>query len=377
MLHTVMQRAALRLILGVVGVCWAGVAAAAPLPDNLDAYGVVRSDGKTLSITGNTMVYSLNATLFTDYALKFRTVTLPAGAHVGYKADGVLDLPVGTIISKTFYYARDPQNAGGWLKTSAVNAGENIDLSKYHMVETRILQREADGNWIANTYIWNAEQTSASLRRIGLTVKGSLRDPANGQVTAFDYGVPNARQCQSCHAVNATVGQAGIEPIGPKAKHLNMDYGYAAGSMNQLKKLGTIATWKDLPADLAGIGRTANYADAKAHGVEERARAYVDINCAHCHHRLGDARQSGLFLSPDASGSHLGLCKQHVAAGSGGANLTFDIVPGKPDQSLLVTRMEATSGQAMMPRMGRSLADKEGIALMRAWVSSMKGNCDR
>lgn len=364
----------MRRLLTTMALLALGAAQAAPLPE-LDAYGVLKSDGKTLSINGNTMVYGLNATLFTDYALKFRTITLPAGSAVGYKADGVLDLPIGTIISKTFYYARDPQNAGGWLKTSAVSAGETIDLQKYQMVETRILQREPDGSWSANTYIWNPEQTQASLRRIGLTVPGKLRD--GNQVSSFNYEVPNARQCQSCHAVNATVGQSGIEPIGPKARHMNMDYGYTAGSMNQLKKLATLAQWKDLPAALSGVGRTASYADAKSGSVEERARAYVEINCAHCHHKLGDARQSGLFLSPDASGSHLGVCKQHVAAGSGGANLTFDIVPGKPDQSLLVTRMEATTGQAMMPRLGRTLVDKEGVALMRAWVSSINGNCDR
>ena len=62
--------------------------------------------------------------------------------------------------------------------------------------------------------------------------------------------------------------------------------------------------------------------------------------------------------------------------GSGGANLTYDIVPGKPEESLLLTRMEATSGQAMMPRVGRSLADREGIDLLRSWVASMRGNCD-
>lgn len=375
MLKQTLQRFALG-IAASAAVLWLGGAQAAPLPE-LDAYGVLKSDGKTLSMTGNTMVYSLNSALFTDYALKFRTVTLPAGSQVGYKADGVLDLPVGTIISKTFYYARDPQDAGGFLKTTSVAAGETIDLQKFQMVETRILQREADGNWTANTYIWNAEQTAATLRRIGLTVSAKLRDPATGQTSAFNYEVPNARQCQSCHAVNSTIGQAGIEPIGPKARHMNLDYGYATGKQNQLHKLGTLANWKDLPADIATVGRTVAYADTKSGTVEERARAYAEINCAHCHHKLGDARQSGLFLDMEATGSHLGICKQHVAAGSGGANLTFDIVPGKPDQSLLVTRMEATSGQAMMPRIGRTLPDKEGIALIRAWLAGMAGSCVR
>ena len=231
-------------------------------------------------------------------------------------------------------------------------------------------------HWQANTYIWNAEQTSATLRRIGLTVKGSLRDPANGQVTAFNYDVPNARQCQNCHAVNATVGQAGIEPIGPKARHLNIDYAYNSGAVNQLAKLGQLAHWQQFPADPATVPRTVAYADPQAGTIEARARAYAEMNCAHCHNTLGDARQSGLFLTTDATGSHLGVCKQHVAAGAGGNNLTFDIVPGKPDQSLLVTRMEATTGQAMMPRLGRNLVDKEGVQLLKSWVQSLNGNCD-
>jgi len=367
----------LKRILLCLGLLLSGTGfAASALPEQLDAYGVLRSDGKTLTLQGNTMVYALASPLFTDYALKFRTITLPAGAKVGYRPEGVLDLPVGTIISKTFYYARDPQNAGGWLKSSVPAAGESIDLRQYQMVETRILQRDTDGAWIANTYIWNEAQTSATLRRIGQTVDNKLRDPTTGEVSPLAYGVPNARQCQTCHAVNSTIGQAGIQPIGPTARFLNADYRYTTGKLNQLVRLGQIGTLEQFPAELAGIARNIAYADAKAGTLETRARAYAEINCAHCHHSLGDARQSGLFLNLEASGSHLGICKQHVAAGSGGANLTFDIVPGKPDQSLLISRLEATTGQAMMPRVGRSLVDKEGVQLLRNWVASLGGNCE-
>jgi uncharacterized repeat protein (TIGR03806 family) len=373
MLRRYLNRAALALLgLALSGACLA----ATPLPDQLDAYGVLKSDGKTLTLSGNTMVYALASPLFTDYALKFRTITLPPGSHIGYRADDVIDFPVGTTISKTFYYARDPKTPGGWLKSSAAPSGESIDLSRHQLVETRILQKEADGNWLANTYIWNEAQTSATLRRIGQTVNATLRDAEHGTTQAFAYGVPNARQCQTCHAVNATVGQSGIQPIGPSARFLNVDYEYTKGKLNQLVRLGQLATWDRLPADAAAIPRNVAYGDAKSAQLETRARAYLEINCAHCHHRLGDARQSGLFLDLAAKDSHLGVCKQHVAAGSGGANLTYDIVPGKPDQSLLVTRMEATSGQAMMPRVGRGLIDKEGVQLVRAWISSLGGNCE-
>jgi len=355
--------------------CSGVVHAASPIPGQLDAYGVLKREGTTLVPTGNTMVYTLASPLFTDYALKFRTITLPRNARITYKADGVLDLPVGTIISKTFYYARDPQKPGGWLKTSAPS-GESIALDTHQLLETRILQREADGSWQANTYVWNEEQTSATLRRIGQTIQGQLRDPVTGESTPLPYGVPNARQCQTCHAVNATVGQTGIQPIGPTARFLNLEYRYGTGKLNQLVRLGQLGRWEQLPADLGTIARNVAYADVKSASLEARARAYAEINCAHCHHSLGDARQSGLFLTLEASGNHLGVCKQHVAAGSGGANLMYDIVPGKPDESLLLTRMEATTGQAMMPRVGRSLVDREGLQLLREWVASLRGSCD-
>lgn len=370
----------LRMCLFALAGLWGGAqlhasTASTPFPELLSDYGVVHSDGKTLSLQGNTMVYSLASPLFTDYALKFRTLTFPNGARVGYRHDGLLDLPIGTIITKTFFYPRDGMQANAWLKTLVPHSGETIDLSRYQMVETRILRRDPDGTWQANTYVWDAAQTQAKLRRIGQTVAGTIRDAANAKVVPLNYQVPNARQCQTCHAVDATNGQAGIEPIGPKARLMNLEYGYAAGNLNQLVKMGQIARWEGLPPDLSTISKPIAYADARTGSLDARARAYSEINCAHCHNRLGDARQSGLFLTLDAQGSHLGVCKQHAAAGSGGAGLTFDIVPGKPDQSLFISRMLATEGQAMMPRVGRSLVDTEGIALLRSWISAMPGNC--
>ncbi|TXH91007.1 MAG: hypothetical protein E6Q78_01280 [Rhodoferax sp.] len=360
------------ILVGALVGAWAQAATA--LPDQLDAYGVLRSDGKQLTLRGNTLVYSLASPLFTDYALKFRTITVPPGAKVGYRADGVLDFPVGTVISKTFFYAKDPQKPGGWVQGMAP-IGESIDLAKYQLVETRILQRDADGNWLANAYVWNEAQTAATLRRIGQSIPAQLRDQASGQTQSFDYGVPNARQCQTCHAVNATVGQAGIQPIGPTARFLNHPYTYDDLTQNQLERMAAMGLLDGLPANASERPRPVAYADPQSASLEQRARAYLEINCAHCHHALGDARQSGLFTTLQASGSSLGLCKQHVAAGSGGANMTYDIVPGKPLQSLLVHRMEATSGQAMMPRVGRSLVDAEGVALIKAWISSISGNC--
>lgn len=88
-----------------------------------------------------------------------------------------------------------------------------------------------------------------------------------------------------------------------------------------------------------------------------RARAYLDINCGHCHNRRGPADTSGLALdASETSRVALGLCKSPIAAGRGTGDRRFAIVPGQPDESITVYRMGSTDPGSMMPELGRSLA---------------------
>src|SRR3546814_5646478 len=59
--------------------------------------------------------------------------------------------------------------------------------------------------------------------------------------------------------------------------------------------------------------------DPKAGSVAERARAYLDVNCAHCHNPAGSASNSGLFLrwTDDPTGVNYGIGKRPTAAGRG------------------------------------------------------------
>jgi hypothetical protein len=125
----------------------------------------------------------------------------------------------------------------------------------------------------------------------------------------------------------------------------------------------------------AGVPRNARFDDATAK-VEDRARAYLDINCGHCHNTKGPADTSGLWL--DASTREprrLGLCKPPVAAGQGTGDHLFDIVPGQPDASILVYRMSSLEPGAMMPELGRGTVHEEGVALVRDWIKDWLGNC--
>jgi hypothetical protein len=74
-------------------------------------------------------------------------------------------------------------------------------------------------------------------------------------------------------------------------------------------------------------------------------------------------------------GPEMGRCKPPIAAGSGTGGHKFSIVPGDPDASILTYRLASTDPGSMMPELGRGLAHEEGVALIRAWIADMDGDC--
>lgn len=350
----------------------------------------------------NVTPYDLATPLFSDYALKLRTVWMPEGAAATYNDKAAFDFPVGTVITKTFYY---PIPDARWTGDVSIGKERMIDhgaiaLDHLRLIETRILVRREAG-WDALPYVWNEEQTGATLKRTGAVIPLTLhRD--DGEIEPFSYLVPNANQCAGCHATNATTKE--IQPIGLKARHLNKPSSFAPG-FNQLdhwlaKGLLTLddenslllqdarplhpeevrsAVSKDrgrAPQDeeTFQFPRNAVWTD-ESEPLAARARAYLDVNCSHCHNPHGPADTSGLNLEPDASGPALGTCKAPIAAGRGTGGRTYDIIPGRPDLSITVFRMETTDPGAMMPELGRAVTHEEGVALIAEWIAAMEGGC--
>jgi hypothetical protein len=103
------------------------------------------------------------------------------------------------------------------------------------------------------------------------------------------------------------------------------------------------------------------------------ARAYLDVNCAHCHQPGGGASNSGLDLRWEQADPHAyGIGKRPVAAGRGAGADEFSIVPGHPDASILVYRMDSAEPGVAMPELGKSSIDKQGVAVVRRWIAEMK-----
>lgn len=276
--------------------------------------------------------YTLITPLFSDYAEKHRFVYIPAGLHARYQGGGLIDIPVGGALIKTFGYR---------------------DGNAYRKIETRVLLHRASG-WQAVSYMWNAGGTDADLKRAGGRVPVSFTDPS-GNRQSISYAIPNQNQCKECHSLS---GQ--ITPIGPKARNLNDEHQLAG-----LVKAGMLDR---APTDAP---RVARWDDASA-PIADRARAYLDVNCAHCHNPAGAASNSGLFLDWDrADGVARGIGKHPVAAGRGSGTASVVIDPGNPDNSILIYRLSSTEPGVAMPELGRASVHREGLAMLRQWIATM------
>jgi uncharacterized repeat protein (TIGR03806 family) len=325
-----------------------------PYPETLSAWRLFERGSTPLRPNKDVVPYDLNTPLFSDYAAKYRTVWMPSGQSATYHQDEAFTFPVGTILSKTFAFP-------------VVNASGEVKGDGERLIETRLLVHATKG-WVALPYIWNEAQTEAKLSVAGGAEDVTLRD-SEGAVKKTRYVIPNTNECAQCHEKAKT-----LLPIGLKARQLNRDFPYANLTENQIAHWSKVGYLHGAPA-LEQVPRTAIWNDARSGTVEARARAYLDANCAHCHQPEGSAGYTGFLLTwNEMDERRLGYCKNPNSAGYSG-DLSFDVVPGKPDESILLYRMLSTRPKEMMPEIGRSVVHHEAAALVREWLAELKGNC--
>lgn len=343
-------------------------------PQRLSEWGVIFANGGALELNDGVVPYDLNTPLFSDYALKLRTVWVPPGERAQYATGKVLDFPAGTIISKTFHYEKSARPSSGPLivkgedRESPPGPDGRLDLDTNVLIETRLLVRYEAG-WTALPYVWNDEQTDAYLE-----IAGDVRDIGlikGDETLNITYVVPDANQCAGCHVTNHTTRE--LQPIGPKPWQLNRSYEWWGNDVTQLQN------WTDAGL-LAGFTGDApqgvSWTDPGNATLEQRARAYLDANCAHCHNPAGAADTSALHLNIDAPLDRLyGICKTPVAVGRGSGDRPVDIFPGRPQDSILVFRMEDSDPAIAMPELGRSAVHTEGVQVVSDWIASMNGDC--
>ncbi|MCA9591150.1 MAG: PQQ-dependent sugar dehydrogenase [Myxococcales bacterium] len=270
--------------------------------------------------------YDVNMALWSDGLVKTRALSLPKGAAMAVGPDDKLTVPDGAVLLKTF-----------------AHAGRRI--------ETRMLMRQAGGNWVAYTYEWNAEQTDAVRVDIGKTL-----DLPGGQ----KWQIPGPGQCFLCHT------DAAGKSLGLEVGQLNRDVvdatGRATNQLEALRKAGLFVTDR-APSTWPRFPRIDGPEPPAA-----RARAYMHVNCAVCHQPGGGTLRNMDFRITAPSSSLLGCSKPlFEVPGLEGAKL---IEPGDPARSVLFARM-STRGGYQMPTVGTFLPDPAATAVLDAWIRGL------
>ena len=221
---------------------------------NLSQMRIFRGLLKNLTPSPYAFEYDLNTRLYTDYAHKQRLIALPLGTSMSSNGDGLPNFPDKTVIAKTFYYNLDDRN---------LTLGRNL-------IETRVMIK-LNGEWLFGNYIWNESQTDAVLDPNSAITPVTWID-LDGTSHNVNYKIPSAEDCLTCHQ---SFGEA--VPIGPKLRSMNFDI----NGVNQLQRMITKGELTNL-SDVSSIGSLPNWEDTSLTD-ETRVRAYLDMQCAHCH----------------------------------------------------------------------------------------------
>jgi uncharacterized repeat protein (TIGR03806 family) len=321
---------------------------------SLSAYGFFKSPLAAMNPREKVLPYEPITSLFTDYAFKKRFVWMPEGALAQVDDEGVVQFPTGTVLIKHFYYPADFSR----------------EDEKWDMMETRLLVKTEEA-WKAYSYVWNEDDSDAFYNPVGEILSASFVN-INGMAKSVDYAVPNKNQCKSCHNTDNV-----LKPLGPIVQNLDKEINYPNGKMNQIKKWQSIGYLNKDYVSKLNHKPLADWQD-KSRSLEDRALAYLQVNCGHCHRENGSAHTTGLFLlAAEKDRKKLGICKSPVAAGKGAGNLKFGIQPGQPDASILLYRMKSEDPGVMMPELGRMIKHEEGIQLISDWIASMPKNCEK
>lgn len=312
----------------------------------LSDYGFFKTPLAQLIPEKNVYAYDVNTPLFSDYASKKRFVFLPEGSSMQYAEDQkTLLFEEGSVLIKNFFY---PMADG-----------------KERIIETRLLVKEK-GEWKPLNYVWNDTQTEAQLNYIGAETEVVWK-PENGAAKTLHYTVPNWNQCKNCH-----ISENRIVPLGLTVAQLNRSNPMLAADKNQLVFFEQAMLLKNMP-EHASWAKMPVWNDPSSGSLNDRAKAYLDANCAHCHQPKGSAKNSGLHLNFEEINSRSrGIFKPPVAAGKGSGELQYSIVPGDPEHSILLYRMQSTDPSIQMPEIGRSLAHSEGIELISAYIKALR-----
>jgi uncharacterized repeat protein (TIGR03806 family) len=301
--------------------------------------------------------YEINAALWCDHATAKHLLAVPGAGRVTVDPSGRWKAPEGTVLARTV--------------SLELERGKPESRRR---LETQVLHFE-EGTWRPYTYVWNDAQTDAALADAkGSSLSLAVRDPAApGGQRVQKYKVAARSECLLCHnpwveRQTTVFGRQTASPLAFTTEQLDRE---TSGAGNQLERFERFCLLdRPTPASRAGRSRLADPYDRSA-GLDARARAYVQVNCAHCH-QFGAGGSTTILLSaalPLDETKTVGVKPVQGTFGIDGAQV---IAPGDPEGSVLYYRISKLGG-GRMPRTGSDVVDVRGVELIHDWIAQLPG----
>ena len=284
-----------------------------------------------------------------DGAVAQRFVALPGSSTLGiYDSSNV---QIGYIEGR-WQFPTD----GVLVKTISLEMETGNPDSLRHL-ETQILHFDVD-TWRGYSYIWNDEQTDAVLAEKGSDRTFTIVDPAAaGGQRQQTWHFASRTECILCHTTR------GGSIYGFNPAQLNKLHDYAGVTDNQLRTLRHLKLFDQLsesPRD-----RMVDPHDEQA-DLEERARAYLHLNCAHCHRR-GGGGTAAIDVQYQLPLTKTNLLDSRPTQGTFGIHGAQVFAAGDPYRSVLFYRMSKL-GRGRMPYIGSNVIDVRGLKLIHDWI---------
>ena len=293
------------------------------LSKKLSDYGIFQGKAIDLKPDENFNLYELSTPLFTDYSEKQRLIKLPANFKLEYAGDKLPVFPDKSVLVKTFYYFNDKRD----------------ETKGKRLIETRILLKEK-GKWNVGTYVWNKNQTEAFLEESGSEQDITWIDE-KGKKNNIKYHIPSSQECTTCHQQSGNE----IMPIGPKLRNLNINVIRNGNTVNQLQNFQDLGMINKF--DIFSVKTLPNWNDNKI-PLNDRARAYLDVNCAHCHNNQGYVKDKNMYFNYEMPLKDTNIIKS---------------------KDSILKRMEANNiFIPKMPKLGTTIPHIEGIELIKEYI---------
>jgi putative heme-binding domain-containing protein len=241
-------------------------------------------------------------------------------------------------------------------------------------IETQILHFDGE-DWRGYTYAWRDDQTDADLVPADGGEKTVTIKPWFARIEKRErvWTYHSRNQCLSCHnawaeyALAFNIAQLNNSRVCGEddiSQLVGMSYDGLIRRVGQNDK--PLSLYNDellkkepIVADIGG----------GIYSLEERARAYLHVNCAHCHRFGGGGGQVVLELEHNKPLKEMGIIDEKPRQGDFGIPNARLVAPGDPYRSVLLYRM-AKFGHGRMPHIGSEDPHGFGVDLIEKWIRS-------